>query len=356
MEHNFDIEKLLNIDISPFLNKNYIDMLNKLDDLNQLYNDVQNNVSDILDMDTFNDLYRSHMSMTAAFDSSRLGIKGKDRRLILEESYKSRYKSIERHIKILKEEDVTFDIDYIKRIHWSLSPDDVKGRGVFRTLPKIRRAGSNKMYCSQNIEKDLKTLVEFINSKEFGRYTLVNVSLVQLGILSIAPFSNLNRFVAITLADKLIEKHYGKPIFMETVLFRFGNYFKDIRTLLNKYYTRYEVTDLMELYIKAMMMEMDSNMKYLKKLEKDIRELHGILVKTNIKEKFLSSIIRFIILNNTFKIKDLHNKLGLKDRRTTHKITLELSKAGVIMNISDSRVRRFKVEDKWINDFKLMYK
>jgi hypothetical protein len=87
MEKIFDIEKLLNTDISPYLNKDYIDMLNKLDELRETYESVYNSVSEIMDKDLFEDLYRSHMAMAAAFDSSRLGMKkGLSRSEILEKS------------------------------------------------------------------------------------------------------------------------------------------------------------------------------------------------------------------------------------------------------------------------------
>ena len=218
MERTFDIEELLNIDISPYLNKGYIDMLNKLDDLNHAYNETYESISDILDRDLFDDLYRSHMSMTAAFDSSRLGLKGKDRIEILEQSYKKKYKSIENHIDILKETDIDISKEYIKHIYSLLTNQDP----VYRTLPRYRRFSNGKMLCSTNIDKDLTKLIKFINNDKFGKYTLVNVAIVQLAILSIAPFPKNNRFISITLADKLIEKHYGKPIFMETVLYRVG--------------------------------------------------------------------------------------------------------------------------------------
>ena len=114
MEHKFELESLLNVNIEPYLNKDYIDMLNKLDDLNRTYEDVYTSVSDILDRDIFDDLYLSHMSMSAAFDSSRLGLKGKDRQEILEKSYHKKYKSIENHILILKEDKDDIDNDYIE--------------------------------------------------------------------------------------------------------------------------------------------------------------------------------------------------------------------------------------------------
>ena len=91
---------------------------------------------------------------------------------------------------------------------------------------------------------------------------------------------------------------------------------------------------------------MESNILFLNKLKNDIKELYKILDKSNIKSTYIPKLIRFLILNNTFKIRDLYNRLGSKDRRTILKITQELETIGVISNISNSRVKKYKVDDR----------
>jgi Fic family protein len=175
------------------------------------------------------------MSMAAAFDSSRLGIKGKERREILEKSYQKKYKTIENHINILKEEIDVIDLDYIKRIHFLLSSKESRNAGNFRTLNRYRRFPSGKLLCSTKVEEDMEKLVSFINDESFSKYTLVNIAITQLAILSLSPFDKINRFVSITIADKLMQKHYGKPIFMETVLYRVGSHAVETMELVRRF-------------------------------------------------------------------------------------------------------------------------
>ena len=356
METKFVLEDLLNTDISPYLNKDYIDMLNKLDDLNKKYEDVYLSISEILDRSIFDDLYKTHMAMAAAFDSSRLGLKGKERIEILEKSYQKKYKTIENHIKLLKEDVDLIDLEYIKRIHSLLSNPKKENKGNFRTIPRYRRFNTGKILCSTNIEEDLNKLIEFINNKDFGKYTLVNVAITQLAILSITPFDNLNRFVSITIADKLMEKHYGKPIYMETVLYRIGKHKEDTIRYLRRFWKTGDFSPLMKIYIDAIVTEMDSNIVFLDKLEKNIKDLYKVLINSNIKQSLIPQVIRFLIINNSFKIRDLHNTLDIKDRRTSLKIADELEKLKLISNLSDTHIKKYKVNEELLNDFKLMYK
>jgi hypothetical protein len=104
------------------------------------------------------------MAMAAAFDSSRLGLKGKERSEILESSGQKKFRSIEEHIEILKEKDYKIDKDYIKNVYATLTN---KEEVEFRTLPRYRRYTNGKMLCSTDVEKDLDRLIEFINHKDF---------------------------------------------------------------------------------------------------------------------------------------------------------------------------------------------
>lgn len=354
------IDEIIYMNIDEHLDKRYVDFLNNLNSLIEKYNDAYLEVEEFMTIEDFDDLYLSHMSGAAALDASDLALKKKkDRTEILEVLHLSKNRHVDRHFDLFLERTPhVVDVNYLLHIDEMISPDRDNNRGNLRVLSrkvKIEKGRFDAVPPS-NIETDLQKLVDFINSVTMDEYALIKVGLIQLIFLKILPFWHDNVKGSSALAGKLMQKYFTLPIFFETPMLRVGNNRERFAAATKQWFKRGEVKPFLDLIKDVASIEIKSNTRFIEFQLERIEHIYKLLEKTDIKPDYFSKLIRFLIINNIFKIKELHDRLPIKDRRTVIKMTEELERVGLIYNTSNTRVKKYTTDSNIVNSFHLIYK
>lgn len=353
-------EKLLSINIDKFFDRKYVDLLSKINEITNEYTDSYFDIEKYIDLDQYDDLYITYMAGAATIDSTIDSIKGKKTRIeIFSDIENKKYEYANNKFELLKNPDpINWNINEILKLSNLLSSKKTLiKQNVYRELPKLFK-GKSKRYSRvlpEYIPKLLENLIDFINSIDLNEYPLIKIAFVYLSFIKISPFHFDNITIGLVLVDKLILEYYGLPIYIETPLIKFKENRLRFTEAIEQFFKNSDPSAFIELLKDIIIIEISASIKFIKKNKENIKEMFKNLEKTQIKKKFYSVLIKFLIINKRFKISSLANKLSVKDKRTVSKIAKELEKHKIIKNISTTRIKKFEVSDLFTSNFKLFY-